>query len=160
MLYYTYLATIVQLMSTLGEDVPQQLRELVAIENSRNRFTQPDLERAVAQLGFGPEGSLRVDYDNDIDDEFVANAWRARVKEAMHDTIDGANKLREANEAFRIVAEARGSVVLHGMWEYSKSMMTADRAYKLLEIPEDTEDEMVITVFNMRVRTVLCSRGG
>ena len=39
-----------------------------------------------------------------------------------------------------------------------KSMMTADRAYKLLEIPEDTEDEMVITVFNMRVRTVLCSR--
>ncbi|KAL1708102.1 hypothetical protein EV121DRAFT_255015 [Schizophyllum commune] len=151
MLYYTYLATIVQLMSTLGEDVPQQLQELVAIENSRNRFTQPDLERAVAQLGFGPEGSLRVDYDNDIDDEFVANAWRARVKEAMHDTVDGANKLREANEAFRIVAEARGSVALHGMWEYSKSMMTADRAYKLLEIPEDTEDEMVITVFNMRL---------
>ncbi|TRM61623.1 hypothetical protein BD626DRAFT_405576 [Schizophyllum amplum] len=151
MKYFTYFSSIQQLMASLGESVPPKLSELAIIEASRNRFTKTDFELACHNLGFGADGFLGLEYDDDIDDEFVANAFRERVKEAVRDAAGGAQKLRDAKEAFRMVAEARGSVTLHRLWEESKSMMTAEKAYMSLEIPADTEDEMVITVFNMRL---------
>ena len=133
---------------------PQLLQEVVATERSRDRFTTTEVERAAADLGFGPSGTLGVDYDEtDIEESFIENAWKECVKKSWKDPEHGSEIQRTANEALRIIAESRGSTPLRKVWENGKDrVMNPDRAYDTLEVPKDVDDMMLITIFNMRVR--------
>lgn len=103
-------------------------------------------------LGFGKENLLRVDYEDDIDEDFLVGAWRDCLKRAWRDPKDGAQRLRDANDAFRLVAESRGSVNLRKVWEdYTRDSIDPNRAYTILEVPADLIDGMLITVFIVRV---------
>lgn len=129
------------------------LQELVAMEQSRDRFTLEDVNTAARALGFGVDNVLGVDYDEEIPDDFVENAWRDSVKRSWRDPEHGSEMQRLTNEAFRILAETRGSIRLRKTWEAGKNKyMNPDRAYNTLEIPKDVDDYMLITVYNMRVR--------
>jgi ubiquitin carboxyl-terminal hydrolase 25/28 len=129
------------------------LQELVAMEQSRDRFTLEDVNTAARTLGFGVDNDLGVDYDDDIPDDFVENAWRDCVKRSWRDLEHGSEMQRLTNEAFRILAETRGSIRLRKAWDAGKNKyMNPDRAYNTLEIPKDVDDYMLITVYNMRVR--------
>lgn len=143
---------MVKIMQELG-DCPTQLQEILVMEQSRDRFAAEDVARAADILGFGVGGDLRVEYDDtDVPDDFVENAWKECVKRSWRDHEKGSNLHRDANEAFRILAEARGSVYLRKLWEAGKDrLMNPDRAYDTLEIPKDVDDNMLITVFAMRV---------
>lgn len=132
---------------------PQSLQEILATERSRDRFTIEDFNRAAVTLGFGVDGPLGVEYDEaDIPESFIEAAWKECVKKSWKDLEHGSELLRAANEAFRILAEARGSETLRKAWEAGKDrMMNPERAYDTLEVPKDVEDSMLITLFNIRV---------
>jgi ubiquitin carboxyl-terminal hydrolase 25/28 len=151
-IYFTNFYSIVKTMQDLGH-TPPELQAIVVEERGRYRHTLEDQQRAISVLGFGKEGHLRVEFESDIPEQFIADAWRDLVRRAWRDTVQGAELQREANEAFRIVAEARGSVKLWQSWEsgQSKAMMNPDRAYDTLEIPKEVDDAMLLTVFMMRV---------
>lgn len=133
---------------------PSSLQDLVAMERSRDRFVIEDVANAAAVLGFGTNGPLGVEYgETDIPDDFIQNAWKECIKRSWRDPAGGSTTQREATEAFRILAESRGSLQLRKVWESSKdSVMSPERAYDTLEIPADVDDYMLITVFTMRVR--------
>ena len=128
--------------------------EALATERSRDRFTSDDLGKACTILGFGAEGPLKLDFDDDIPEDFIEGAWKECLKKSWRDPEHGPDMLREANEAFRILAEARGSENLRRIWEAGKErVMNPEKAYDTLEVPKDVDDAMLITVFNMRVRS-------
>lgn len=138
---------------------PSSLQDLVALERSRDRFVIEDVANAAAVLGFGADGPLRVEYgEADIPDDFIENAWKECIKRSWRDPAGGSTTQREATEAFRILAESRGSTQLRKAWESGKNtVMTPERAYDTLEIPKDVDDNMLITVYSMRVRRLfLC----
>lgn len=135
------------------ENCPSSLQEILLMERSRERFTNENLLSATKVLGFGADGPLAVEYDDaDIPESFIENAWRECVKRSWKDHENGAEQLREATLAFRILAEARGSIALRRIWDSGKDkLMNPDRAYDTLEVPKDVDDFMLITIYNMRV---------
>ncbi|KAF8257553.1 hypothetical protein EI94DRAFT_1774415 [Lactarius quietus] len=135
--YFSSFYTVCQMPS-------QMLQSFVFEERERGRFTRDDFLEAPGTLGFGPNGPLSVDYDYD-------NAWREAVRRAWREGADGL-RLTAANDAFRRIAEVRGSEALWKKWEQAKDGgMTPERAYATLEVPSEIEDGMLITVFSMRV---------
>ena len=104
-------------------------------------------------LGFGKDGPLGVEFKDDIEDELVVNAWRNTVRNVWHVPYTGPEMLRDLHEAFRMLAEARGSVRLRRLWEsFSANMLTTEDAYAVLEIPENADESMLCAAFNLRVR--------
>ncbi|TFY78461.1 hypothetical protein EWM64_g5551 [Hericium alpestre] len=148
-----YFSAFFNLFSLLmGHDAPQELQDLVVQERARNRFTWDNLAEAVKVLGFGRDARLGVDFDDDIPEDFIVNAWRDVIKSTWNDAANGTAKWREANDALRMVAEARGSAELLKLWEKEQSGgMTPERAYQTLEVPKDVDDAMLITIFAMRL---------
>ncbi|KAF8641193.1 hypothetical protein AX17_000828 [Amanita inopinata Kibby_2008] len=149
--YFTQISNLVRTMQEMG-GCPASLQDLMVMERSRDRFVAEDIISAAETLGFGVNGPLRVEYDEtDVPDEFIESAWRECIKRSWRDPA-GSTLQREATDAFRILAESRGSTRLRQAWESSKSnLMTPERAYSTLEIPKDVDENMLITVFTMRL---------
>src|ERR1700691_840547 len=99
--YFNWFYSIIQAMQDLGQDVPPDLQSVVMEERSRYRYTHQDLEAAVKCLGFGNDGHLSIEFEDDISEEFITNAWRDKVRRAWRDPRDGGQIQREANESFR-----------------------------------------------------------
>ncbi|KII93273.1 hypothetical protein PLICRDRAFT_35462 [Plicaturopsis crispa FD-325 SS-3] len=151
--YFTHLFNIIEALSNVGEIPPQDLQTLALEERSRYRFTHQDLQMATERLGFGKDGQLSVDFDDDVEDEFIVNAWKDAVRRAWSDLKEGSQLQRDANDAFRVIAESRGSAKLRKLWEDTNGkIMDPDRAYSTLEVPKETDDGMLLTVFAIRVQ--------
>lgn len=152
--YFTQFYGVFQAIQEFGDIPSQELQNLVLQERTRNRYTEEDRLGAIRILGFGKDNLLRVDYEDDIDEDFLAGAWRDCLKRAWRDPKDGAQRLRDANDAFKIVAESRGSVNLRKLWEDStRDSIDPSRAYTILEVPPDVIDAMLISVYTVRVCT-------
>ncbi|KDQ51133.1 hypothetical protein JAAARDRAFT_199352 [Jaapia argillacea MUCL 33604] len=150
--YFTHLCNIVIAFETLGESPPLELQNLMVEERSRLRFTRQDLESAIRLFGFGKDGELHLDWDDDIEESFIENAWKNALKKAWRDHTNGSQLRRDANEAFRMIAEFKGSKKLMEMCEDERTKgMTPDAAYSTLEVPETVEEEMLIMVFMARL---------
>lgn len=157
--YFTQFYGVFQAIQEFGEIPSQELQSLVLQERTRNRYTEEDRLGAIGMLGFGKDNLLRVDYEDDIDEDFLVGAWRDCLKRAWRDPKDGAQRLRDANDAFRIVAESRGSVNLRKMWEdYTRDSIDPARAYTILEVPTDVVDAMLISVYMVRVCALIVHR--
>ncbi|KAG1886129.1 hypothetical protein F4604DRAFT_1724815 [Suillus subluteus] len=151
-LYFTHFYAIIAAIQSLGGVPSQELQTLVFEERSRGRFTEEDLQNAAAVLGFGKDGALRLELEDDIEDDFLAEAWRTAIRNAWRDAKDCTQLQRDANDAFRIIAQSRGSKKLMKLFsESSKNQMDPSRAYSVLEVSADVDDELVLTVFVMRV---------
>ncbi|KAF5368322.1 hypothetical protein D9758_002467 [Tetrapyrgos nigripes] len=152
--YFTAFSNIVRLMDQIAS-CPQPLQDILVSEESRQRFTEEDLHKSIAILGFGPEGHLRVDYEEDIPDEFIENAYKSEQKIAWTESLDGSTKQRNLLEALRMVSEARGSRRLKELWDkqLKGGYISPERACEILEIPKDhsTDDSMIILVYQMRI---------
>ncbi|EKM83956.1 hypothetical protein AGABI1DRAFT_67056 [Agaricus bisporus var. burnettii JB137-S8] len=150
--HFTSLTNIVRAVEASGEPSPL-LQDLLISESTRERFTTEELENAAAVLGFGMNYDLGVELDNDVEDEFVESAWKEAIKKSWKDPDNGADLQRKANEALRIIAEAQGRHKLRQVWQAKKlSLMSPDRAYKVLEVPENVDENMLITVFALRIQ--------
>ncbi|KAI9070249.1 cysteine proteinase [Trametes sanguinea] len=152
MVYFTHLWTIVNTMIQLGQNVPQELQTLIVEERSRFRFTPEDLQEAAKILGFGRDGELRVELDDEVDDDFIVQAWRSARQRAWQNPADATTQRAKLNEALRLVAEARGSEKLLKAWNDEKgSGMSPETAYSTLEVPKEVDETMLLTVYSMRV---------
>ena len=149
--YFTYLTEIVKQFQEYG-DCPSELQELLVMEQSRDRFTLSDVQTAAITLGFGSDNALRLDYEEEIPDEFVENAWKDCIKRSWRNVEHGYETQKHANDSIRILAEFRGSTMLRRAWEDGKNKyMNPSRAFDTLEVPDTVDDHMLIRVYNMRV---------
>lgn len=124
---------------------------LVVEERSRHRFTYEDLEQAKKLLGFGKDNILAVDLE-EVDDDFVINAWKSALKRVLREADGSAHRV-DLIDSFKIIADTRGSAKLREAWNKDKgSTMSLDTAYSTLDIPKEVDEEMLLTIFNMRVR--------
>ncbi len=153
MVYFTQLWAIVNSMIHLTQDAPAELQSLIVEERSRSRFTPEDYLDAVKTLGFGRDGELGVELDADVDDDFIAQAWRSARQRAWQRPADATLLRAKLNDALRLIAESRGSEKLLKVWGEEKGTgMSPDTAYSTLEVPRDMEESMLLTVYSMRVR--------
>ena len=152
-MYFTHLLTIVNTMLSLHVSVPDELQSLIVEERERFRFTPEDYANAARLLGFGRDNDLGVELDSDVDDDFIAQAWRSARQRAWLDASDAARKRAQLNDALKIVAEQRGSEALLKVWSDEKgSGMSPETAYQTLDVPRDVDETMLLTVYSMRVR--------
>ncbi|KAI0801543.1 cysteine proteinase [Fomes fomentarius] len=152
-IYFAHLNTIVSTMLTLQVDAPTELQTLIMEERERFRSTPEDYVDAAQKLGFGRDGEVGVELDNDVDDEFVARAWRSARQRAWQLPADEGSKRRATlNDALKIIGEQRGSQALLKVWADEKGTgMSPETAYATLDVPKDVEEGMLLTVFSMRI---------
>ncbi|RPD69337.1 cysteine proteinase [Lentinus tigrinus ALCF2SS1-7] len=151
MVYFSHLVNIVNAMINLRIDVPDELQKLIIEERERCRFTPEDCARAASTLGFGRDGELGVDLDADVDDEFIAQAWRSARQRAWQRS-DAHTRRAALNDALKIVAEARGSKALLKIWSEEKgSGMSPETAYSTLDVPKEVDEAMLLAIYSMRV---------
>lgn len=148
--YFSQYKEIVSALRSVG-DCPPELEDLLVEEQSRGRFSKTDLDDAIKTLGFGADNELKLEFEDDLDDNFIARAWKDSLRRSWRDP-NGPVKRRELNDAFRIVAEARRSRELWKMWDDENTRgMSPEKAYSTLEVPMEVDEEMLITVYGMRV---------
>ena len=153
MTYFTHFVNIVNAFQEHGEIAPQELKILLRVERSRNRFTFEDFWAASHVLGFGKDGPLGVEFKDDTEDEFIVNAWRNMVHKVWQVPYAGPTMVRDVHEAFRVLAEGRGSIRLRQLWESDNAkMLTTKDAYAMLGIPENADESMLWAAFSLRVR--------
>lgn len=145
------LATIIRLASPTS---PVELDALLANESDRGRWLVSDYANAATMLGFGRSNALKVDLE-ESEDEFVFRAWSDAMTRAWKDSDGGVVRRKELSQALSIIAEARGSRYLKLKAEDTRTAMTPERAYQTLDVPSDVDEEMLITVYKMRVGGVL-----
>ena len=142
---------IVETMKAREISAPESLEMLLGEERSRNRFTWADVEKAKHLLGFGKDNVLGIEVE-EADDDFVVGAWKDAMKRILREP-DGASQRSDLVDAFKIIADLRGSTKLRETWEQNRgSMMTLDTAYSTLEVPRDMDETMLLAIFAMRVR--------
>lgn len=151
--YFGALVKIVQWLNSVMI-VPQDLESLIVTERSRGRFNEEDVQKAIWVLGFGSDNSLKVDYDEDVDDNFLRHAWKDAVRRSWNEP-DASSRRRDLNEAIRVVAEWKRSTELMKAWDTEvTNAMTPDKAYDTLEVPLSVDEEMLIAVYTMRVSSL------
>ncbi|KAJ7040245.1 hypothetical protein C8F04DRAFT_1082915 [Mycena alexandri] len=149
--YFSSIRALASTLEALGNDCIM-FAQLVDSETQRGRFTHDDVDAAAATLGFGSDGPLKVDYGTDVPDEFVENAYKECVKRSWRDPEGGSKMQTAATKALKILADARKSRTLHRVWDQGKrGIMSPERAYDTLEVPKDVDEDMLITVFSMRL---------
>lgn len=135
---------------------PPELQSIVFEERERHRFTIEDVASAAKVLGFGHDEALGIEYDSEVEDRFLEDAWRDCIKRSWQDST--GMRQREVNDAFKILAEHRGSVHLH-LREQSErnAMMNPEKAYLALDVPLDVDEAMLLIIYGMRVSSPLCA---
>ncbi|KAI1792015.1 hypothetical protein LXA43DRAFT_1135739 [Ganoderma leucocontextum] len=111
-------------------------------------------------LGFGRDNDLGVELDSDVDDEFIAQAWRSARQRVWLNAGDASQKRAQLNDALKVVAEQRGSVALIRVWVEEKgSGMSPETAYQTLDVPSEVDETMLMTVYSMRSQNCVHYRG-
>ena len=153
MVYFTHLVKIVDSLINWRAGEPDQQQAFIVQEKERYRFTLKEHDEYARQLGFGRNNDLGVELDSDVDDEFIARAWRSARQRAWMNPGDASQRRAALNDALKVVAEQRGSAALMKVWMEEKgSGMSPETAYQTLDVPRDVDETMLLTVYSMRVR--------
>ncbi|EIN14231.1 cysteine proteinase [Punctularia strigosozonata HHB-11173 SS5] len=152
--YFESIWTLVHTMQNFGDVPPVELQSLIMEERARHRFSSEDVSRHISALGFGENNVLGFDYDDSITDDVIEEAYSAAVRQAWQDPARGDERQRELDEALNVLAQIRGSLRLWNKWKIQaagEGRMNPSKAYSTLDVPHGTEDELIISVFSLRV---------
>lgn len=152
--YFDALWALVQQQQARGEVPAADLQALVLEERARGRFSTEDLERHVRALGFGEHEGAWLEYEPGGDDRVVEEAYRFMSRAAWAEDGAGEERQRELDEALGVLAQARGSRALWERWRAQGEgggRMGPAKAYQTLEIAQDTDEDMILMVFSLRV---------
>ncbi|CAL1693817.1 unnamed protein product [Somion occarium] len=153
--YFTHLVKIFETFQKRGLSATitnsEELQTLIAAERSRGRFTESDIKLATHYLGFGKENELGVELDDEVDDDFILNAWKNGLKRSWREDGGGAERRTDLNDSFKIISDVRGGEKLRNAYKWEKNTMSPDAAYATLEVPKEVDETMLITVYSMRV---------
>ncbi|KAJ7070745.1 hypothetical protein C8F01DRAFT_1046433 [Mycena amicta] len=150
--YFSSLGRLVMRFNAIGSDC-ELLEKIHSAESSRGRISEEDINSAPECLGFGADGPLRVEYEKDVDDEFLENAWKECVKRSWREH-DGSALQSRATAALKVLAIARGSHQLLRVWENAQRViMSPEQAYATLEVSQDVEmdEDTLIMIFTVRL---------
>ncbi|KAF7303125.1 USP domain-containing protein [Mycena kentingensis (nom. inval.)] len=151
--YYSSLGRLCIHLGQLGVDT-ELIGQILSSESTRGRISEEEILEAPKTLGFGENNFLAVDYE-DADDGFIENAWKSCVKRSWREP-QGSTLQTRATEALHVLFRARGSEHLRKVYENAKrgAYMSPDQAYATLELDKsggDLDDEMLITIYSMRI---------
>ena len=143
------------------------LRELVIMERSKDFWTPDDFLRALDILNLGVDSPLMMNI-YEIDPPFLEQAYRTKLNETWQPTpfpmnwnqdvkmkMEPEETRQHLKEALRIAAEGMGRPDFYAVYKKMKepwSSMDPEKAYTALGVPNDTNDEMLLMVYNLRVR--------
>lgn len=147
--------------------INEDIRELYTIERSKERWVPGEFEEALNILQLGEDSPLLVDI-YDTDPGFLENTYKQQLLETWKPTIVISNdwnedvkrgmepneRRQQLKEAVRIAAEGTGRDDLYQVFKKISepwSSMDPDRAYTALSVPKETSDDMLLTVFSLRV---------
>jgi len=148
-LYFTQLCQIIRMLANVGEASPE-LQQLIHDERKRHRYTFDDLRDSIALLGFGKDGVLGVEFDGQVDDKFILDAWRDARRQTWTDPVKGGEMRMRLNDALKIIADARNSQTLDSAWDRGKGiMMSLETAYATLEVPK--YETTLLAIYTIRV---------
>ena len=151
--YFTHLIAIMDGIADAGECVPDELRSFVETERKeRGRFTMEEHAGHARILGFGRDCNLGVELDSDVEDDFIAQAWRRARQRTWLTAADQTAKRAQLDDALRVVAQQRGSVALVDIWNEERgSGMLPETAYQMLDVPREADETTLLTAYKMRV---------
>ncbi|KIJ53984.1 hypothetical protein M422DRAFT_42272 [Sphaerobolus stellatus SS14] len=149
--YFDALFDLIGILREASIPYPQSLDILQVNETERGRWRPEDVRTAARMLGFGRDHDLKVELD-EAEDEFVYQAWEHAIMPTWKEP-DGHIRRKDLTRALHVIAESRGSRILKekAFEGDSSAEMTPEKAYGTLEVPPEVDEEMLITVFNMRV---------
>lgn len=120
----------------------------------RGRWEPREVEDAAKRLGFGLHNDIKVNLE-EFEDGFVYNAYEHAMTRSWKEDASIATR-KDLTRALHIIAEHRGSKDLKAKAEEGdgSAEMIPEKAYLTLEVPENVDEEMLITVYKMRVRII------
>lgn len=164
--YFNALHQIMHWATSVAHSSRDGLSNLVGIEISRGVWTVETLRECAVLLGLAQqseEGVVGVLFGDDPDPAIIRDAWLKKVKDLNADFAAGRVRDKEAlgqrkhelKEAYRIVSEGTGKAQVVAAYEDAIKLygsMDITEAYQTLEVPAELDDEMIVTIFAMRVR--------
>lgn len=132
------------------------LQHFWATEKSKGVWGESDLEKAYELFGFGSHNGMETDMPqipSEVPETMITDAFATRFIEAEGDPA----RRSELKDAVEVIAKARKSELIRASvasleMEASKPKMTAERAYQVLETHESYDDDMLIALYDIRVR--------
>ncbi|PVG00890.1 cysteine proteinase [Serendipita vermifera] len=145
-----------------------ELRELIVMERSKDRWVPNEFMEALSLLQFGEDLPLMIDIF-DADAEYLENSYKSLLHETWrpstgttptwhsesHSKLGPDERRQQLKMAVRMIAEGTGREEFYEVYKKITqpwASMDPDKAYSVLCVPKDTPDEMVLTVYNLRVQ--------
>src|SRR6185437_9767553 len=127
------------------------LQSLIAMEQSRGRWWTEQIETSSKLLGFGKDNDLKLDWSNEIEDSFLVSAWKDSMRRAWDEPSSSRQRRIELSAAATILAEQRGSREVIEELRSLDPDMDPEQAFRILEVPNDVEEGMLVMVYQLRV---------
>lgn len=148
--YFNALSQLIYSLRIASNPPSIELEALYTGEQDRGRWTPNDLMEAANTLGFGRNNALKIDL-KESEDDFVLQAWEHLMTQAWKEPDGGANNRKALTRALHIIAESRSSTLLKQKALDSNAELTPEKAYGTLEVPFDVDEEMLITIYKLRI---------
>jgi ubiquitin carboxyl-terminal hydrolase 25/28 len=149
--------------------VNEDLRELIVMERSRDRWTPKEYNDALDTLQLGEDSPLLLGIF-ETDATFLENAYKQLLYETWRPPtaapsswseqvkmkMEPGERRQVLKNAVRIAAEGTGREEFYQVWKKISepwSSMDPEKAYTTLGVPKDTTEDMLLTVYNLRVRS-------
>jgi ubiquitin carboxyl-terminal hydrolase 25 len=169
--YFTFLNSIRQWAHEIGHPSYDSLQITFSSEQSKGLWTSDDLRIHAETLGLLDQNGH---IPGDLTGDQIREAWRSKVK-LVNDQLKALNipvttgtyvhspkkedlerEARALKEAYRVVAESTGDEAVIRTYKDTMKLysgMDVVEAYNTMDAPETVDDDMLVTLYNIRVST-------
>lgn len=152
-----YLEALTVISEIQGLPRQMELIGVVQMEKSKGYYSTRDLIRSQDMLGFGETGALRIPWDEDVDEQFLMQAYLEALRVADN-TPDVRQDERDAHrqdlkEALSILCRSTGRPATVKFCQDELRLRAADPrdAYANLGASKAVDDDTLIAIYQCRV---------